>query len=85
MKLGLFGEEPVQPPGQKDPATSQQAQPDEAFLEKYKHKSAIGSEDLDFGGFGGKKDLSQFEGRSAIGSDDVFGKNKAASTASSFE
>jgi hypothetical protein len=50
------------------------------FVDKYKNKTAIGSEDLNKGSGGGKKDSSQFEGRSGFGSDDVSGKPKNSPT-----
>lgn len=78
MKSDLFGETaaPRFSAVQEPEPDSTRAAHDEAFVEKYKNKTSIGSEDLSRGGGGAKKDLSQFEGRTAIGSDDVFGKSK---------
>ena len=86
LKQDLVGEDTLSSfaePKETGPAGGAPAPEDSAFLEKYKHKTAIGSEDLGRGQAGGKKDLSQFEGRSAIGSDDVFGKSKPATASSS--
>lgn len=53
------------------------------FVEKYKSKTAIGSDDLQHGSSSYKKDLSQFEGKSGFGSDDLSGKKMATTSDSS--
>jgi hypothetical protein len=50
------------------------------FIEKYKSKNAIGSDDLNKGSASFKKDYSQFEGKSGFGSDDLSGKKTSASS-----
>jgi hypothetical protein len=52
-----------------------------SFQEKFKNKTAFGSEDINGKSSGGKRDLSEFEGRSGFGSDDLNGK--ASSTSNS--
>ena len=54
----------------------------EEFVEKYKGKTAIGSDDVNSKSSGTRKDLTRFEGKSAIGSDDLTGKS-SQKTASS--
>lgn len=44
------------------------------FVEKYKNKTAIGSDDINNHSSTYKKDLSKFEGKSGFGSDDLSSK-----------
>lgn len=50
-----------------------------SFQEKFKNKTAFGSEDVSGKSSGGKRDMSEFEGRSGFGSDDLNGKSTSTS------
>lgn len=52
----------------------------EEFVEKYKNKTAIGSDDINSHSSSYRKDLSKFEGKSGFGSDDLSSKPKTSSS-----
>jgi hypothetical protein len=53
------------------------------FVDKYKNKNAIGSDDIGNGSSSYKKDLTQFEGKSGFGSDDLSGKTSSTASQNS--
>jgi ADP-ribosylation factor GTPase-activating protein 2/3 len=88
MKADLFPtEEPVFNSfkvGEDKEKTHDNEEKGDKFVEKYKSKNAIGSDDINQGSSSYKKDLSHFEGKSGFGSDDLSGKKPVTTSDASY-
>lgn len=58
----------------KDTTIASKGDKGDQFVEKYKNKTAIGSDDINASSSSTRKDMGSFEGKSGFGSDDMSGK-----------